>query len=87
LKDILKIAGKLSGKEIEDITMKFGDVLPVDEYQQAQTEEVRIKSGNTSKQSSIKRLDNVNDEVADEELEKISEEDKIAGVGDTVPTL
>jgi len=87
LKDILKIAGKLSSIEIEDITMKFGDVLPVDEYQQARTEEVRIKSGNTSKQSSIKRLDNVNDEVADEELEKISEEDKIAGVGDTVPTL
>ena len=87
IKDILKIAGKLSSVEIEDISMKFGDVLPIDEYQQAQTEEVRIRSGNTSKQSSIKRLDNVTDEVADIELEQIASEDKIAGVGDTIPTL
>jgi len=87
IKDILKIAGKLSSVEIEDISMKFGDVLPIDEYQQAQTEEVRIRSGNTSKQSSIKRLDNVTNEVADIELEQIASEDKIAGVGDTIPTL
>lgn len=70
-------------KGIEDpakITVKFGDVLPVDQLAAVQVEDVKVKDGLSSKLSAIKRLENCNDEDAEEELKRIEQENRIAGI-------
>ena len=90
LSDILKIGFKMANKTFEEnINISFSDVLPTDDLQIAQIEETKIRSGTTSKRSSMKRTENYNDDEADEEIEQIGKENAIAGIGTEgeAPTL
>ena len=90
LSDMLKIGFKMSGKTFEEnINISFSDVLPTDDLQLAQIEETKIRSGTTSKRSSMKRIENYNDDEADDEEELIKKENVIAGIGEggEAPTL
>jgi hypothetical protein len=69
----------------EKITIKFGNVLPVDELAEAQVEDVKVRDGLTSKLSAIKRLENCNDEDAEEELRLIEQEARLAGINPANP--
>jgi hypothetical protein len=81
INDMFRIGFKLKGIEYdEDITLKFSDVLPSDELNEANTESIKITSGLTSRKSAIMRLEGYTPEEADEEMKQITSEDKIAGV-------
>ena len=83
LQTALFIASKLNGKELqEDAKIDMSDVLPVDELQQAETEQIKIAAGISSRKSAMKRIHNLTEEEAEEELKQIREEDKVAGVVD-----
>jgi len=88
LADIIRIAFKLKGIDLtKNIIISFSDVLPVDALQQANTESIKITSGVTSKRSAMKRIENLNDEEADAEMEEIDKENSIAGLGGPAPTI
>lgn len=83
LSDMLKIGFKMANKTFDDnITISFSDVLPTDDLKIVQVEETKIRSGTTSKRSSMKRVENYDDDEADGEIEQIEKENKIAGIGD-----
>lgn len=81
LKDAMRIAQKIRGvyKE-DDAIIDMSDVLPVDDLAEAQTEQIKIGAGLSSRKSSIMRLSNMSEEEAEEEIERIKEEDTVAGV-------
>jgi len=53
----------------------WNDGIPADTMEMAQIEEIRLRAGNTSKESSIRRLDGGSDEDVESELKKIDEEE------------
>lgn len=91
--DMLRIGAKMTGQseslQNDDCVIDFTDVLPVDELTQVQVESEKIRSGISSRSSSMIRIENYTTEEAQKELEKIKTEDTIAGVGnsDNAPTL
>jgi len=91
--DMLRIGAKMtsSSEELQknDCIIKFSDALPVDEQVQVNVEAQKITSGISSRHSSLKRIENIDDEAADEELARIKNEDAIAGLGSvgSAPTL
>ncbi len=90
LADMLKIGFKMSSITFDgNISIIFSDVLPVDNLQIVQVEETKIRSGTTSKRSSMKRTENYSDDEVDEEIEQIKTEEAIAGIGagGEAPTL
>ena len=90
LSDMLKIGFKMAKKNFEEnIIISFSDVLPTDDLQLVQIEETKIRSGTSSRRSSMKRIENYNDDEADEETEQIKTEEAIAGIGTggEAPTL
>ncbi len=91
LLDMFRIGAKMTKQsealQENDILIDFGDVLPVDEMVQVETESVKITSGVSSKKRSMMRIENYTEEEAEEELEEIASEDKIAGIGDEPPTI
>lgn len=83
LNDLLRIGARMNGLEVtDDFIINFSDVLPVDEYVMAQTEQLKVQTGLSSKRASMKRIENYNDEQADAELALIDEESKISGLGE-----
>ncbi len=81
MQDLIRIGFKLAGTPLTaDPIIKFGDVLPVDESVQATTESTKVTSGLSSRVSAIMRLENISEDDAQDELDKIREEDKVAGV-------
>lgn len=83
IKDMFRICGKLKGISSlaeNDVDIHFEDVLPIDELTQIQVEAEKIRSGITSKKSSVMRVEGYDEDRADEELKSISEEERIAGV-------
>lgn len=93
LLDMFRIGAKMTSQSEElqnnDIIIDFGEVLPIDEMAQVETESVKITSGITSKKSSMMRVENYTEDEAEEELEQIKNEDAIAGIGDeaSAPTI
>jgi len=86
LKYILRIGLKLAGySDVADIKVEFSDVLPTDPLTVAQTEAIKVREGLTSKRSSIKRIENYDDDTLDEELALIQSENKIAGIDVNIP--
>jgi len=65
------------------------DGIPQDTYEAAQIEEIRLRSGNTSVESSIKRLDGGNEKDVAAEIAKIDEEKKAltANLGNNTPNV
>lgn len=93
LLDMFRIGAKMTSQsedlQNKDIVIDFGDPLPVDEQVQVQTESEKIRSGLSSRSSSMKRIENYNDEQVKQEMETIKAEDQIAGIGNAnnAPTL
>ena len=88
--DMFRIGFKMTNRKIEqDVEIKFGDVLPTDDLLSAETEATKVRSGLSSRKSAIKRLENLDDTQADDEMKQIANEDRIAGVADTTvpPTV
>jgi hypothetical protein len=86
LKDILRKGLKLMGiTEPADIDIRFGDVLPKDTLTDTQAEQIKVQSGLSSKRSSIKRLENYDDEQVDAELATIEQENRVAGIDPANP--
>ena len=67
---------KLQG-EPAPVDIEWQDGLPIDPYEAAQEEELRLASGTTSKKRAIMRLDGVDEDAAEDILEEIKEEDSI----------
>lgn len=74
-------AGSYEPKEPQ---IEWADGLPADPKEQAEIEQTRLASGNTSLESSVRRLDNLTGKALQEELERI-QEDSRGGQGDRVP--
>lgn len=82
--DMIRIGFKMSGKTFDqDPTVKFGDVIPTDDNIQANTESVKVTAGLSSRVSAIMRLENIDREAAEKELEDINNESTMAGAVDT----
>ena len=83
---ILRVGLKLLGiKEPKPIRVEFSDVLPVDVITIAQAEEIKVRNGLTSRRSSIKRLENYDEERIEEELQLIESENAVAGINTNLP--
>ena len=88
LNDMFRIGFQMCSIDYaDDIEIKFSDVLPVDELTQANTESAKITSGISSRRSAIMRIENIDEEEAQAELDQIKQEDQIAGIGDNIPNL
>lgn len=89
LKDILRIGAKLSGIDMDkDPIVEMSDVLPINEGEIAETEETKIRTGISSRKSSMKRVENFTDDEAEAELEQIKKEDAMMGIDPAnAPTL
>lgn len=86
--DMFRIGGKLLKNdylENNDIYIRFENVIPVDDLIVAQTEQTKVTAGLSSKKSAIMRIENIDEEAADEELKRIANEDRITGVTNPVP--
>ena len=66
------------GKD-SDIVIEFSDVLPNDDFIDAQTEQVKVEAGITSKRSSMRRLEDYSEEELDAEIEQIKKEEVESG--------
>ena len=81
VREVLRIAAKLDGFELEEKPIvEMSDIIPTDELQIVETESVKITSGISSKKTSIMRVENYTEEEAEAELEQIKKEDLINGV-------
>ena len=80
LQDMFRIGFKMKGINFaDDIEIAFSDVVPVDELTQANTEQIKIMAGISSKKSAIMRVENMDEADAEAELKQIQDEDRIAG--------
>lgn len=79
--------GNVANPIIPNIVWQDG--IPQDTYEAAQIEEIRLRSGNTSVESSIKRLDGGNEKDVAAEVAKIDEEKKAitANLGNNTPNV
>lgn len=86
LDKILRLGLMLTGVESpQPIRVEFGDPLPADTLADAQVEEIKVKTGLSSKHSAIKRLENYDDEQVEEELAQIEQESRIEGINPAQP--
>lgn len=80
IKQLMSIAFQLKNTELKsDINVRFGDVLPTDKFEEAQTEEIKIRSGMSSRFSAIKRVEGYDDNRVENELKLIQEENVRTG--------
>lgn len=66
-----------------DIRMNYSSILPVDDNEMVNKESSKVNAGLSSRVSSIMRLENMTEEEAQEELARINDENRVAGVSDT----
>lgn len=72
--------------EAEVPSIEWPDPVPVDSYEQAQEEELRLASGNQSLRDSIKNIDKLDDEQAIQKVQEIYAEQKQLAPAVSVPT-
>ena len=87
IRSAMRIASKLVPNrepiDPESITIDFGSVLPEDDTEQVKREQMKIRAGLTSKKSAIMRIENMDADQAEEELDQIRQENRVEGVTDT----
>lgn len=82
LQDLIRVGFKLAGTELtQDPIITFGDVLPSDDLIVAETEGTLVRSGLSSRRSSIMRLNSMSEADAQRELDQIEAENRLAGAG------
>lgn len=74
IKWAIMTALKLKGMKPVEPQIVWQDGIPQDTYEAAQIEEIRMRSGNTSLESSIRRLDGGTDDDINAEIARIDEE-------------
>jgi len=74
LKQILRTAAELENVKLSTVTVTWRDGLPEDPMEASQVEQTRIAAGNTSVESSVARLDNIDGEELDAEMAKIEKD-------------
>lgn len=62
------------GSDLEDLKIEWHDGLPEDPREMAEIEQIRINSGTSSIESSIRRLDGGNQETIDDEVDRIRQD-------------
>jgi len=72
IKEVLATAAEMEGTDLGHVNIEWKDGLPEDAMETAQVEQLRIASGNTSVRSSVQRLDNIDGEDLDAEMERIA---------------
>lgn len=83
IETMLRVALKFEKiSEIKPFKISFSEVLPSDPLVDVQVEALKLTSGISSKKSAIKRIENIDDETAQLEIDAIEQENKIAGIGD-----
>lgn len=81
IQDMFRMAFKLNGLDsTEDVSIKFSDVLPKDDTELTNIETAKVGAGLSSKRSAIMRLEGVDEEEAEKELEVIKNEGILDGV-------
>lgn len=77
IQDIYKIGFKMLDKDIGDgeLLIEFSDVLPNDPFIDAQTEQIKVEAGITSRRSSMRRIEDYTEDELDEEMEIIKREE------------
>lgn len=71
VKRVLWLAAALEGLDLSSTHIEWQDGLPRDEMETAQIETARLSAGNTSVESSVRRLDGLDGEALQEELQRI----------------
>jgi len=87
---LFKIGFAMLGKKMNGkITLQFSNVLPNDEKVDSETEEIKVRSGLSSKRSAMRRLENYTEDELDAEEEQIKKEDIASGAvnPNEAPTL
>jgi len=80
IESIIRIGFKMLNKEMKGvIELDFSSVLPNDELEEAQVEEIKTRAGISSRRSAIKRLENYSEEDLDWEMQEIKNEDIQSG--------
>jgi hypothetical protein len=83
IEKIVEIGFKMLGKEMAGtVYLQYSDVLPNDEFVDAQTEEIKVRAGVSSKRSAMKRLENYSEEELDDEEKQIKKEGISSGAVD-----
>ncbi|WP_054937008.1 phage portal protein [Moorella stamsii] len=68
---VLDVTHGRGGYEPKIPRIEWADGLPVDQMEQAEVEQIRLASGNTSLESSVRRLDGLDGKALQEELDRI----------------
>jgi len=80
IQKIIEIGFKMLNKEMKgSVVLDFSDVLPNDEYLDAQTESAKVTAGISSRRSAMKRIENYTEEELDEEMKQMKDEDIMSG--------
>lgn len=80
VKEAIRLATALAGKEL-DVDIAWKDGLPDDDLQRAAIEAQKKQAGLTSLQSALQRLEDLDEEAALEEMERIRNEGESAPAG------
>jgi len=80
IKNVIKLVSSLGGEGINDltnekITIKWQDGLPNDELEEAEIIEKRKNSNTISTKRTLMQYDNMDEDAADEEIERIADEE------------
>jgi hypothetical protein len=71
VKNVLATAAALEGETLSNLTIVWKDGLPEDPMEAAQVEQTRVAAGNTSIESSVKRLDGLDGVDLQQEMDRI----------------
>ena len=85
------MAQQLEGVEPIDVTIKWPDGLPADVMEEIEAVDRRINNGTLSPETGIKRLDGVDEDGAQAELDKIADagarETAVVGASRPLPNI
>lgn len=74
VKEVIKLAAKLEGWSAEDLHIDWSDGLPDDQREQVEIEAQRVQNQLSSLKSALMRLDDLDEQQAEDELERIRKE-------------
>jgi len=76
VREMLATAAELEGQSLDNLRIEWRDGLPEDPMEAAQVEQTRAAAGNTSVRASVIRLDGLEGDELEAELERIEEDEK-----------
>jgi hypothetical protein len=81
---IVKAGFALKGEDFKgDVRMNFSSILPTNDTELVKKESTKVGAGLSSKVSAIMRIENMTEGEAEDEVNRIKDENRIAGVSDT----